>query len=1229
MTAFAPMDVFGCPLEGVNLIEASAGTGKTWTICGLYLRMLLEQRRAVDQILVVTFTNAATAELRERIRSHVVACLNHFRRGSGTSGDPFARGLAARLEGELGRDRLDLIRLLELALETFDEAAIHTIHGFCQRALAEIPFAAGLPFESELVHDDALLIQQAANDFWRRHVAGDGTPGASIPRGLAIHLLQSGDDPEKYARLLRRALAKPLAPRRWPEDLDTVPAPDAGAWARAFARARAIWLAEADAIEQRLLDSLSQLDGRSYKAEAIRSGKAVWNVRFASVDALAVLPPGSAAETDLYSATRLAVCTRKGATTPRHAFFAAVDALLQAGKAHEAALCAERLRLLRRVVEEVPHELRQRKRRDRVVAFDDMLFNLHQALISAEFPWLSGALRARYPAALIDEFQDTDPLQFQIFRTLYETNEIGAGPLFMVGDPKQAIYGFRNADLHTYLGAQKLASGRYTLEDNQRSGADLIAACNALFGLNPRAFLVDGIDYRPVRKGEKPVPELLDSGGETRGPLHLWLLPRDEEGDWMTRAEATDRVAPAVAAEIVRLLSNGRSGRLQIAGRGVRAADIAVLVRSHGQGQRMRQALSSGGVGSVELSQASVFRTPEAEDVERVLLAVAEPANECLIRAALATELLGCDAAALDAMNGNETVFFDRVERFTDYRALWEQRGFAMMFRKLLREEGVQRRLLGLPRGERRLTNVLHLAELLAEAASAHVATDALLRWFGNRRREADAGDAAQLRLESDSDLVQIVTIHKSKGLEYPIVFCPFLWDGQVRLRTDSPDVIEYHERDGTAVLDFRPEARGEKAIDALRKQELAAETLRMIYVALTRAVHRCYVVAGCYKRAKTHRACSADSLHAMLNWLVCGASFEPGQWASAKVDPVDIEAAWLELGRRHGGACQVEWLPNPSGPALQAVESGASQLAPRPAPGPIEPSWNRSSFSGLIRSLEAEADAVDHDTNAETVAVPEQTAGEGLPADDILAFPRGPAAGECIHHLFEHVDFVDPSGWDAAIGAALAAHPQGTLSVDGGLFPSQLRRMLHDVLATDLGHGLRLGSVETTHRLSELAFTLPAGRLQPDELNRFLVEHRYPVGRLEFATVKGYLSGAIDLVFRHAGRYYLLDWKSNHLGDASDDYAQEWLDRAMTAHAYRLQYLIYSIALQRFLRRSLARYDYERDFGGIFYLFVRGVRPGWTTSQGPAGVFFDRPSSATLRVLDALIGDVGAGTVG
>ncbi|HEX7688758.1 MAG TPA: UvrD-helicase domain-containing protein, partial [Burkholderiaceae bacterium] len=927
---FAPLDVFTCPLAGLRQIEASAGTGKTWNICGLYLRLLLERGMTVQQVLVVTFTKAATAELRERIRQRIVDTLAYLRPAHDDSqppGDGFVERLVQAAADHHDLTDAEMVARLERALASFDEAAIHTIHGFCQRAIGDAPFSTRMPLVQEQLEDDAAHVAEAANDFWRRHVAADGFDAA-----LAAHLLSRGDDPARFARLLKRHLGKPLAREIWPEDVEDVDlvasaggessaaaaegAPPVGERLAALhADARAAWMDGREAIAAMLREALEL---EAFKANMVDADKLAaalqgWDDRLGDDDALAWLEVDDRQlkRIELLGSAKLASATKKKFAPPGHAFFEHAQALLDERAQAADRLERARLALLRRLLREGAQAQRAAKRRARVVAFDDMLFNLYERLASPESPGLAASLRARYPAALVDEFQDTDPLQFAVFRAIYAGDAArgtdAAAPVFFVGDPKQAIYSFRNADLHTYLAAGAQAVGHYSLAANQRSTAALIRALNALFTANPRAFMLDGLDYQPVECGAKPRTALADASGGDTAALQVWTLPDDPAtGEPVLKGDADRLAAEATAAEIARLLTAARQGVLVLGegatARPLAAGDVAVLVRSHAQGSRMRHALAALGVGSVELSQDSVLRSADAAELARLLDAVLEPARERTLKAALATEAMGVDAEGLVALAQDEAALLATVQRFLDYRETWARRGVGVMLRQWMAAEDVAARLLARPDGERRLTNLLHLFELLHEAGETRPAPDALLQWFRAQRQAPDAGEAAQLRLESDQDLVQIVTVHKSKGLEYPFVFCPFLW-GAEAAPGDGLEGAAYHDDHGRAVIDYGIRLRDRSAQDAVKaamQRERAAEDLRLVYVALTRAVHRCVLVAGCYSKRTANGGVSATgSTHGVLNWLVAGAGLAPADWFAHKLGAPAMAAAWQALAAR------------------------------------------------------------------------------------------------------------------------------------------------------------------------------------------------------------------------------------------------------------------------------------------------------------------------------------------
>jgi len=1214
------LNVLDCPLVGTRLIEASAGTGKTWNICALYLRLLLERQLDVQQILVVTFTNAATAELRERVRSRIAETLACLRGAGPAAGDPFVDTLLQSLRTRHGLADLDMSLRLDLALQTFDEASIFTIHGFCQRALADTPFTSGMPMSLELLTDDTDLRLQVVHDFWRNQVAGD-----ALSPSLAAYLLSNKDSPEKWGLLLKRQLAKPLSRVIWPAALDQAPAVALTALVTAQAAARASWHAEREVILACVRDALPQLPANVYKASSIHTAADSWDTQLSSLDPLAT--PDKLEKLDLLTPDRLK--PNKGRPPPRaHAFFAQAGDLLTLLAAARLELATGRQRLLRQLLIDGPRRLQALKRGRRVVAFDDMLSNLHEGLCSGEKPLLAGALKARFPAALIDEFQDTDPLQFAIFKAIYSQAALAGtsespNPLFLVGDPKQAIYSFRNADLHTYLQARSEASAEYTLAENQRSTPELLAGLNGLFDINPRAFVLPGLNYQKVNCGAKPRKVWHDIT-PARAALQLWALPQGDDGLPLPKKDARRAAANACAGEIARLLSSAQRREILLGGRPLSGGDIAVLVRSHAQGAKMRRALSALGVGSVELSQASVFDSPDAEDLERVLASILEPARDNLLRAALATEIFGVDAAGIDAISADEAQLLGLVTRFTEYRDLWLRRGVGVMLRSLMVREGVNERVLVRTDGERRLTNLLHLSEALHQAAELHGSPELLHRWLQTQRADGSTDDAAQLRLESDRNLVQIVTIHKSKGLEYPVVFCPFLWDGHPGGAPGTLEGREYHDAEGMLVIDFSA-AGDDAAIKAQIGLERAAEHLRLVYVALTRAVQRCHLVVGSYTNKVGKNVVTTEGSRSRLNSLVAGAGMTPDEWQQNKLTPAAIAAAWQAFSAAHPGCVGLDALSIGPWTSLDPVRRAPEALAALPAPAAIPGAWWIGSYSSLSLGARHEGAAVDHDTRVSAPSGADERAtpvtDAGIDADDILNFPRGPEAGNCMHAVFEHVDFTDRTSWPAAITAALREQPQGRLDHDAAArLPAMLTRLLDDVLTTRLPGGVILCEVPRARRLVELEFSLPAPHLAAGELAALMREYGYPVPPLSFGVLAGYLRGFIDLVFEQGGRFYLLDWKSNHLGHSAAAYAAEPVARAMEEHGYHLQYLLYAVALHRYMARRLPGYQYKDHFGGALYLFVRGVRPGWTAADGTAtGVHFDRPPLQLIQRLSAL----------
>ncbi|MDA8137290.1 MAG: UvrD-helicase domain-containing protein, partial [Desulfobacteraceae bacterium] len=779
---------------------------------------------------------------------------------------------------------------------------------------------------------------------------------------------------------------------------------------------------------------------------------------------------------------------------------------------------------------------------------------------------------------------------------------------FMIGDPKQAIYSFRGADLFSYLRAKSETPNQYTLTSNYRSTPKLVKAFNAIFGRRPLPFGYQNIPYEPA------VAARTEPDART-APFHLWYLTREAEADLtrpIKKEAAVDRIVTAVVEEIIVLLSDSTSGWLP--------KHIAVLTRTHRQAQKVKTALAKRHVPAVLHSAGSVFKTREADELALVLRAVANPADPRAVRTALSTDLIGVTGAELCAyMEQPDEQWHHRWQQFDDYHQLWRQHGFYRMFSQLMAQEAVRPRLLTLADGERRLTNVLHLAELLHEAAvGQQLGADGLLKWLlAQRQNEIETEDAQKLRLESDAHAVRIITIHKSKGLQFDVVFCPFTWEGA---RTDD-DAIAFHDPDFQDRLTLAIGPVQDPRHKQLALEEDLTENLRLMYVALTRARQRCYLAWGYIKDAELsapayllHGQRSADD---EMDWLTA-----LKRKMSAMTD-TQLIAELQALARQADGAIIVKPLPEPSATKFLNSYQSRQSLASREFKRQIRNQWRIASFSALTANPSSDySDLPDHDMTARTSNVEEISPGK---ADNLFAFPKGVRAGLFFHDLLEHWDFANPDHAQRIelIRAKLEGHGfenHWLQQVD-----LMIARMAQSVLPSpDTQSSLRLVDVPMRHRVNEMEFYFPLRPITADQLRDTL---RSMVGqgadrfhdhldRMQFAPVEGFLKGYMDMVFEHNGRYYLVDWKSNHLGDTWADYDQEALQAVMGQDFYFLQYYLYVLALDQLLGQRVTDYDYERHFGGVYYFFLRGIQgPGHAT-----GIYYDRPDSDRVAALKKLL---------
>lgn len=1151
-------------LSDLNLIEASAGTGKTFTLAELYCRLVIEKDLTVEQILVVTYTRAATEELRSRLREKLVDTRNE-------------------LEEEADERSLLVRQKLNLAIQSFDEAAVFTIHGFCQRVLGDFAFESGLAFDIELIGDDHALLQAAVDDFWRRHIS-------IADHKLVRYLLAQRQSPEALLKSIRPLLGKPYLHYLPIDDVDVDKVHQQAK--TQFEKLKMLWSDEQDKITA-TLQNRALLNGNMYRTKSVEK----WLLLLVELLSYEDVPLKLFAGFDRFTPIKLQDALKKDQQLPELAFWEASKQLEEIVEHVQAAQALQYQHLRFSLLIELLTTLKKEKQQQRVQSYDDLLLNLERALEGSRGDWLVARLRQQYPAALIDEFQDTDPVQYASFSRIYADSSL---PVFLVGDPKQAIYSFRGADIFTYLSAKKSTQHEHTLGTNWRSHPDLVNAVNTILNSKDKPFIYEGIPFHPV-KASRENKSILTTLNSNSALQFLWL----DSSEPMGKVEMTQLAANGTANEIAVLLNQADSSEAILLEKKsekpipVSGGDIAILVRNHDQAHIVQQCLQMRGINSVQQGRDNVFSSKEALMLERVLFAISEPQNQRLITVALSTELWGLNASELYELQQNEQEWSAQLDLFYDLHQLWLKHGFMRAFRHLMNKISGQQQLLKLTEGERKLTNLLHLCELIqTQCSQQQYGMEKVLHWVSSRRKSIDPNDeSGQLRLESDEQLVKIITIHKSKGLEYPIVFCPFLWDS--KLRSTNKEVISFHAIDD----DYRGHvAFSEPSLSAARESialEERAEDLRLLYVALTRARERCVISWGHVDAAMGSALFSL--LHPELEEL----------------DREEMLAQVRSLAAGSKGTISLDIIEKKEPVIYKGVKSNKRKFAAKKFKRFIHQPWRIGSFSALTGSHDAEVPDYDSPASNESVVTLE---ANNAAARDRFTFPRGAHAGTCLHAIFEHWDFAsdDHDAMQVLVSRTLLQY-----GFDES-WTAAVCRWVREVIATSLDNTsgqsfFKLADLSQDKRLDELSFYFPVTGLTVDSLQKCLLPLltaesplAQVISQLKFSSLSGFMKGFIDLVYESQGRFYIVDYKSNWLGMSQGAYQQDVLDQAMIAHDYPLQYLIYSLALHRYLRLRLSDYDPDVHLGGAYYLFIRGMKPNW----GQSGIFFDKPK---VEVLDAL----------
>ena len=1182
-----------------SLIEASAGTGKTTALENLVLRLLLEgvvkpdgtvRQLELSEILLVTFTEAATAELIQRVRDKISKSLEEYDKN----------------------DKNALI--LRRALLSFDENSISTIHGFCRKMLNNFSFESNSRFNLELINDDRPFLQEVVNDYWRAEFY-------NISDELEEKIIKFyGWKPKDLHDLLKSIQSAPLTEISAPRNDSS--------WREAYTEFEEYCL-NIDLL-YKLKDCLENFSSvfRKKLSDALECFISFENV----LDVLKIL------DADLLKKNILKRAEWDGfedSAPPKGEMPKDFDRILELAEKLKTAIDDYFIALKLEFVQHVRESgiLKQKKLDEGVLSFDDLLMDMYEAVNKSED--FCNLICNEFPVVMLDEFQDTDPLQFQIFNIIFKNDE---ALMLMVGDPKQSIYQFRGADIFSYLQVSEKLSvdEKSTLTKNYRSDEKLLEAFNCIFDIdNP--FIESSIKYLPATAGREQRNLIIEDGDDNDCKLKIMNCGK------MGKDAARKMFNKAIAEKIVTILSlagqtnendQPRARFVDEDGKisPVRARDIAVLVARNEDAKAVYDELANLGVHSTLQQSGNVFDSDEATELLLLFNAIIHSGDASRIKSVLASNLFQLNSSALEKLgsDGGRDEMEEWQEMFFTFLQAWQEKGFIQMFFQLLRssKSNVKANLLTLPQGERRLTNLMHLIELLhQQVVLKQLSPTALIQWLHQQITDPDEMDEYELRLESDESAVKIMTVHKSKGLQFPIVFCANLWQKEFISKNNEKDFL-YHERDcnGEYKQYFEINLSGEEFENSrlLYREETLGELIRLSYVALTRARNYCCFTWGDISSTSASALgylSESPTNDELKELLATGrkAGKERG-WQKWKMDD-NIEI--IDISQNE---------PDENIKLTGDIEAPEWKVLPEIRAVPRD--WGIMSFSAITEGShkEHEIRPGDDDENNESDNIPAENIDLFSGALTLGDFPRGPVAGNCIHSIFEKFKFADvkSDNWrnNKTVEQMIKEELFISGMIEGGkgskqFLQSEAQRytqicdMLENVLTCNLpgrDGAMHLCDLDTESYRPEMQFFFPADKvLDSTKINELLEHLSGRKSHLPALALRGFVNGFIDLIFESNGRYYIIDWKSNDLGSSLNDYDTNGMAQSMYESYYYLQSAIYLLALHKYLKKRLPDYDFERHIGGAFYIYVRGVKNDFADT----GVFAIQPELKTLKLLE------------
>lgn len=1104
MNKFEPLTV---KLEGVNLVEASAGTGKTYSIGLLVLRLLVEKKYKIKEILMVTFTNEAVAELASRIRSFIQQGIK-VAEGDTNQEEPIVAIINKYKDNET-------LNLLKVALSELDEASIQTIHSFCQESLNNFALVSGQPFGLNLQPNILDDVDSFVKEYWRNNVTKIEKESFVELTGLSLKNLNAAAKEviagKEYAYGEECKFETNDISEKFKNFEDDFKDNHEGI----VEKIRTADWKNIDGVGQKTLNK---------EADKIISFKAYWEFLVNSS-----ITHKKIAESCLLPERNIALEINSFKENCFHS-------------------------ILTECVNYAKAKLEEKLQNKHLITYDEIINRMHKTVHAKDNDAFRNTLRKKYKAIFIDEFQDTDKLQYEIYNRLFNTGNL----LFYIGDPKQSIYAWRRADLYTYAKCRgEISEDKiYEMPVNFRSTSHYVSAVESFYGLGKDPFHTNDTDLDI--KYVKVASAAQNKMGLQRSELKIKPLQIFEGGNKNT-------IKIKVGKLVAELLNKEKPYKIDNSN--IAPSDIAILVRTNKEGKMVKSVLAQRGIHAITIDDTKVFEnSQEAKSIRYVMEAVLKT-TENNISKALLNDFTGLQFDEVFKLKKD-----DFTDLFREFREQWTRSGFYSMMRKYMDHFGVMEHLMknASANGLRVLSNLTQLLELLQEAEyKQELKPIGLYNYLGLQiAGNVQEGDEYIQRMESDEKAVKIMTIHKAKGLEYSIVIAPFL-DLINHEKSYHSDLFSFRESgvDGNYKFYCKP-YRIKEQIDLFKKQ-LDQENSRLLYVTLTRAKYNCFLFKTSGDRVQS--SC-------LTQFIDKDYPFDSQKW-------FDHPEVSLEKN--------VVPLPSTWGQGLELKEFDLDDKY-----------HGKLSFSALSA----------HSSHS----LPEKLGKYESKYDQFIFkdIPGGKNMGTMLHYLFENIDFKSSKDHQAEVDKLVNKYYPGKKK----LLRKRLVKMVHHVLHSDIQFpddtSIVLKDLDSAKKLNEMEFDFSTADICLEDLKGFDIGEGIEIHcNMAISTQKGLLTGLIDLFFEHNGKYYILDWKSNYLGDHLDHYAEgDTMKKALNEGNYHLQYLIYSMAVKNYLEARLPDFDYDTHFGGAIYVYLRGARAGKNT-----GIYTTKPSLAEVEALERI----------